>query len=243
MRIRGVVLNELVGRVALPLAAVTTVAAFSGQQGPPGRDERRNEWLEKPLEGDSAVGLTGHESAVDGGERKARELVSGRGARIVPERDRDLRPQQIECVLADAADDGLYLPVARGRRLRGEGDQQPEEVRMAVERVSGGRHDPDQVLCRTPGLAAQVRQVGEEAIGAAFHDGQQDPVFGAEVMVHRAHRDAGFLHNAGKGRGFEAVLGHDPFGGVQHAFARPHAPAVRLHFSGRCHTPTIAQVL
>jgi hypothetical protein len=62
----------------------------------------------------SAVGLTGHEGAVDGGGREARELVSDRALWIVAERDRDLRPQQLKRVLADAAHDGLDLPVAGG---------------------------------------------------------------------------------------------------------------------------------
>jgi hypothetical protein len=89
MKVRSWGLDEPAGRAALPLAEVATVAAFSGKQRPPGRDERRNQRLEKPIEGDFAVGLTGQESAVDGCEREARELVSGRAARIVPERDRD----------------------------------------------------------------------------------------------------------------------------------------------------------
>ena len=39
------------------------------------------------------VGLTGHERAVDGGEREPRELVSDRAARVIAERDRYLCPQ------------------------------------------------------------------------------------------------------------------------------------------------------
>ena len=85
---------------------------------------------------------------------------------------------------------------------------------MAFKRAGGSRHHPGQVLCRAPGPPAQVRQVGEEAVGAAFHDGEQDAVLGAEVVVDGAHRDAGFLHHAGQGRGFEAVLGHDPLGRI-----------------------------
>lgn len=68
----------------------------------------------------SAVGLTGHEGAVDGGEREARELVSDRALRIVAERDRDLRPQQLKRVLSYAAHDSLYLSLTRGGGLRGE---------------------------------------------------------------------------------------------------------------------------
>ena len=77
-------------------------------------------------------------------------------------------------MVAYPADDGLYFPVACGRRLRGEDDQHAEKVRVALERASGGRRDPGQVLHRTPGPAAQVGQVGEEAVGAAFHNGEQD---------------------------------------------------------------------
>ena len=43
----------------------------------------------------------------------------------------------------------------------------------------------------------------------------------------------GFLHHAGEGRRLEAVLGHDPLGGVEHAFTRLHAAAVGPHFGGR----------
>ena len=139
-------------------------------------------------------------------------------------------PQQIERVLAYPADDSLYLSLARGGGLRGEDDQQPEEVRVALERADGSRHHPGQVLRGTPGPPGQVGQVGEEAIGAAFHDGEQDSVLGAEVVVDGAHRDAGFGHHAGQRRGLEAVLGHDPLGGVQHQFAGLHAPAVGRHF-------------
>jgi hypothetical protein len=46
--------------------------------GAAGRDERGNERPEKTLERHPAVGLSGHEGAVDGGEREARELVSDR---------------------------------------------------------------------------------------------------------------------------------------------------------------------
>ena len=101
-------------------------------------------------------------------------------ARIVAERGRDLRPQEIERVLAYPADDSLYLSLARGGGLRGEDDQQPEEVRVALERADGSRHHPGQVLRGAPGPPGQVGQVGEEAVGAAFHDGEQDPVLGAE---------------------------------------------------------------
>ena len=66
------------------------------------------------LERGSAVGLTGHEGAVDGGEREARELVSDRVPRIVAERDRDLRLQQLERVLSYAAHDSLCLSLTHG---------------------------------------------------------------------------------------------------------------------------------
>src|SRR5271165_594185 len=112
----------------------------SGQQGPAGCHERGRERLEQQLERGSAVGLAGHERAVDGGEREARELAGDRARWIVAERGRDLRPQQIERVLAYPADDSLYLSLARGGGLRGEDDQQPQEVRVPLERADGGRH-------------------------------------------------------------------------------------------------------
>ena len=84
-----------------------------GQQGPPGRHERGHQRPEQPLERGVAVGLTGHERAVNGGEREARELVRDRASRIVAERGRNLRPQEIERVLAYPADDSLYLSLTR----------------------------------------------------------------------------------------------------------------------------------
>ncbi len=62
----------------------------SSQQCPAGRHERGRERFEQLLERDAAVGLTGHERAVDSGEREARELVGDRAPRIVAERTRDL---------------------------------------------------------------------------------------------------------------------------------------------------------
>jgi hypothetical protein len=70
---------------------------------------RGNERQEKPLERDSAIGLAGHECAVNGGQREPRELVGGRALRVVAERRRDLCPQELERVVAYPADDGLYL--------------------------------------------------------------------------------------------------------------------------------------
>ena len=118
------------------------------------------------LERGSAIGLTGHEGAVDGGEREARELVSGRTPWIVAERDRDLRPQQLERVLSYAAHDGLYFPVAGGRRLRGEDNQQAQEVRVALKRAGGSRHHPDQVLRRFLLIAGEGGQAWCESATA-----------------------------------------------------------------------------
>ena len=94
---------------------------------------------------------------------------------------------------------------------------------MALEGADGGRDDPGQVLRRAPGPPGPVRQIGEEALGAALHDGEQDPVLGAVVVVDGAHRDARFRDHAGHRRRLEAVLGHHAFGGVQHEFAGLHA--------------------
>ena len=145
------------GLFVLPVLRLATSAALSGQQCPAGCYQRGHERLEQVFERGSTVGLTGHEGAVDGGKREARELVSGRTLRIVAERDRDLRPQQLERVLSYAAHDGLYFPVAGGRRLRCEDNQQAQEVRVALKRVGGSRHHPGQALRRAPGPPAQVR--------------------------------------------------------------------------------------
>jgi Aromatic-ring hydroxylase, C-terminal len=143
----------------------------SGQQGPPGRDERGRERPEQLLERDSAVGLTGHEGAVDGGQREPREPVSGRARRIVAERGRDLRPQQLERVLAYPADDGLDLPAAGGRRLRGEDDQQAQEVRVALKRAGDGRHHPCEAasqLAAEAGVPLDAVRIGH--LDGDYHD-------------------------------------------------------------------------
>ena len=51
------------------------------------------------------------------------------------------------------------------------------------EERSWPRHDPGQVTCRAPGPAGQVGKVGEEAVGAALHDGEQ-AILSAEVAVN-----------------------------------------------------------
>ena len=59
------------------------------------------------------VGLAAHERAIDGREREASEQIGDRASRIVAERGRNLRPQEIERVLAYPADDSLYLSLTR----------------------------------------------------------------------------------------------------------------------------------
>jgi hypothetical protein len=85
------------------------VPPFSEQRSP-GGDERGNERHEKSLGRNSAIGLAGHECAVDGGQREPRQLVGSRAPRIVAERGCDLSPQQLERVVAYPADDGLFSP-------------------------------------------------------------------------------------------------------------------------------------
>ena len=62
-------------------------------------------------------------------------------------------------------------------------------------------------------------------------------------MVDRAHRDAGFFDDAGEGRGFEAVLGHDALGGVQHEFAGLHPAAVGGDVGADSHGSTVSDKL
>ena len=88
-------------------------------------------------------------------------------------------------------------PPARGGRLGGEDDQQPQEVRVALQRPDGGRDTVRQVLRGTSEPPVRSREVGEEALGAALHDGEQDPVLRAVVVVDGAQRDARLLDDAG----------------------------------------------
>jgi hypothetical protein len=78
---------------------------------------------------------------------------------------------------------------------------------MVLERPDGGRDDPRQMLHRTSPRPVGFGQFGEEALRAAFHDREQDPVLGPVVVVDGAHRDAGLLDHAGEGRSFEPLLG------------------------------------
>jgi hypothetical protein len=62
------------GLFVLLVRLLATSAALSGQQCPAGCYQRGHERLEQVIERGFAVGLTGHEGAVDGGEREAREF-------------------------------------------------------------------------------------------------------------------------------------------------------------------------
>jgi hypothetical protein len=66
-----------------PVAAASPAgSAHRSQQRPAGGRER----LEQLPEGGAPVGLAGEERAVDGGQREARQLVSGRAVRVVTRR-------------------------------------------------------------------------------------------------------------------------------------------------------------
>jgi hypothetical protein len=62
------------------------VAALCGQQCPAGCCQRGHERLEQVLECGSAVGLAGHESTVDGGERESRQITSDGAILVRPDR-------------------------------------------------------------------------------------------------------------------------------------------------------------
>jgi hypothetical protein len=130
--------------------------------------------VENPPEGDALVGLAGEERAVERGEREARELVGGWAVRVISEGDCDLVPQALECLSADAADDSLYFFPGRGWRLRGHGHEQAQEVGVPLEGAARGCDHRGQVRCGGPGSVVPGRELGEEAIGAALHDGEQD---------------------------------------------------------------------
>lgn len=77
-------------------------------------------------------------------------------------------------------------PPPRARGLDGEDDQQAEEVAMALERLGRRREHRGRVLGWTSDPVVPVGQVGEEALRAALHDGEQDSVLRAVVVVDRA---------------------------------------------------------
>ncbi|HEX2807370.1 MAG TPA: hypothetical protein VHN80_14490 [Kineosporiaceae bacterium] len=145
-------------------------------QRPAGCGQRGRQRPQQPPKGDAAVSLGGEERTVDGGQGEAGELVGGRALRVVAEREPDLDPQPLQRLPADAADDGLHLPRTRGGRLHRQDNQQAEEMGVPLEGADGARHHGGQVVGRPPGPPVQPGQVGEEAIGAALHDGKQDPL-------------------------------------------------------------------
>ena len=90
---------------------------------------------------------------------------------------------------------------------------------MLVERgLERGDHCGEVLLGGAEAFVG-LGEVGEEAAGAAFHDGEQDAVLGAEVVVDGADRDAGFLDDRVDRRAGVALLGHDALGGVEHDLA------------------------
>ena len=68
---------------------------------------------------------------------------------------------------------------------------------MALEQVGGGRHHLADVRDGASDAPVGVWEVGEEPLGAALHDGEQDPVLGSEVVVDGALVDARFGDHAG----------------------------------------------
>ena len=142
------------------------------------------------------IGLDGDEGTVDSGKREPRELVSNGAARVIAERGRYLGLQQIERVLADPPDHVLYLP-AVGRGLRREDDQQPQEIRVALDAARVGRllavgEDPD-VLIRwifspQAGVLVVMVPMGPRAVGSCL-GGVGDPL-NYPVDDPRAQSDA-----------------------------------------------------
>ena len=146
-----------------------------GQQGPAGRHERGRERLEQLLERGSAVGLAGHERAIDGREREARELVGDSAPRIVAERDSDLLPQEpsacsrirrtTACISPSPAVGDLYDPRCawlRHRQIASDGAVLVRPDRIIAWREPAAVADPraalagalSQVLARPAGRAA-----------------------------------------------------------------------------------------
>ncbi len=151
------------------------------EQCSPHSDERRPDRFEDVLERDGTVGLGGDERAIDRGQRDPGESEGHRALGVVAEGNGDLLAQAVEPEAADARDDDLDLVSPMGRRLHGEDDQQAKEVGMALERLGSRREHGRQVLGGTSDPAVPVGEVGEEALGATLHDGEQDAVLGPVV--------------------------------------------------------------
>ena len=164
--------------------------------------------LEQADNRDFGMGLVGDERPIEGGEREP-------GEDDRPPRHRASKPNTIRiCVRRrtsamsrTAIDDSVDLTLSRVDGLSCHHDENPQKVGMALERRCGGGRSSARRCRPVKRLAAPyVRQGLEEALGAALHDGEQDPVLGAEVVVDGAERDARLLHDAGEGRRLEAVL-------------------------------------
>jgi hypothetical protein len=110
---------------------------------------------------------------------------------VLVEGDRDLFAQPVEGQLANAPDDRVDLARVAARRLDRKDDQEPQEARVALQGRDRRRDDLAQVLRRGTHAPVRIWQVGEEPLGAALHDRQQDPVLGAvEVVPGPAGRQA-----------------------------------------------------
>jgi hypothetical protein len=136
-------------------------------------DERGGEGVEDLGQLGRGVGAGGDEAAVDRSEGEAGELVDDGTPRIVVEREGQLLAKSLERGGAHRLHDGGDLAVAGARRLDREHKEEPQEVRVAFERLRGVRHHDAQVIDGCADSFRQLRHIGEEARRTAFHDREQ----------------------------------------------------------------------
>ena len=97
------------------------------------RRQRGRQVLEQLGDGQLRMCLAGHECTIDRRERETREVVRGTALWIERENDLHLLPQALECELPHSGHDAVDLALAGAHRLGGHHDEDPQEVRMAVE--------------------------------------------------------------------------------------------------------------
>ena len=94
----------------------------------------------------SGCDLVGHECAVERREGETREVVRADALRIESEDDLHLLPQALERELPHPVHDLVDLALAGAHRLCGHHDEDPQEVRMAVEQRAGGLDQHSQMF-------------------------------------------------------------------------------------------------
>ena len=186
------------------------------------------------------VCLAGDEGAVERGEGEASELIRVRARGVEAEDHLHLIAQALQGHLAHPVDDPVDLAFLGVDRLGGHDDEDAQEVGVSVERRGDGLDDRRQMFGLRADAPAGDRQGLEEPLGAALHHREQHALLRAEVVVDRARRDSGLVHERGDRGGLVALFGHQALGRIENGFAGARAAAIGGHLGpgGHAQDPT-----